>query len=72
MDLYGFDWDRTPEPKPLTAVLAHPGHGRLVERIIMMVSPRLCFRGCWYALSWRDNDVAFYQPVSVNPGAFRK
>jgi hypothetical protein len=63
MDEYGFDWEFTPERKPLIAVLPHPEHGRLVERVIMMVNHCLCFRGCWYALSWRDRDVAFYQPV---------
>jgi hypothetical protein len=62
MDEYGHDFNWTPEPsKPLTAVLPHPIHGRLVEKVIMMVSPRICFRGCWYTLSWRDGDVCFYQ-----------
>ncbi len=62
MDEYGFDFDFEFERKPLTAVFPHPDHGRLVERVIMMVWPCICLKDCWYTLSWRDNDVAFYQP----------
>lgn len=61
MDEYGFDFDFSYERKPLTAVFSHPQHGRLVERVIMMVSPFIFVKGCWYTLSWRDRDVAFYQ-----------
>ena len=33
-DEYGCDFDWTPEPrKMITAVLPHPGHGRLVEKV---------------------------------------
>jgi hypothetical protein len=64
MDEYGFDFDWTPEPRKLvTAVLPHPGHGRLVEKIMMMINHTICFQGSLYTLSWRDGDVAFYQPA---------
>jgi hypothetical protein len=68
MDEYGYDPDYTPEPrKSLVAVLADPRHGRLVERIIMMVNQCICFKGCVYKFSWRDGDVAFYEPVVLEP-----
>ena len=58
------DLDFTPEPrKPLIAVLADPCHGRLVERLIMMVNKCICYKGCIYQFSWRDGDVAFYEPA---------
>jgi hypothetical protein len=57
----------TPEaPKLITAILPHPLHGRLVERILMMVSSQLTIKGVRYALSWRDGDLAFYQPVAAH------
>jgi len=66
MDEYGNDFNWTPEPRKLvTAVLAHPGHSRLVEKIMLMVSSVICFKGCFYPLSWRDGDAAFYQPALV-------
>ncbi len=66
MDEYGCDFNWTPEPrKPLVAVLADPRHGRLVERIIMMINTVICFKGCVYKFSWRDGDVAFYEPAEV-------
>ncbi len=52
-DEYGCDFDWTPEPrKMITAVLPHPGHGRLVEKVMMMVSYVICFKDCFYTLSW--------------------
>jgi hypothetical protein len=64
MDEYGVDFDWTPEPrKPLVAVLADPWHGRLVERIIMMVNQCICYKGHVYRFSWKDGDVAFYEPA---------
>ena len=64
MDEYGCDYDWTPEPRRMvTAVLAHPGHGRLVEKVMMMVSSVIAYQGCFYTLSWRAGDVAFYQPA---------
>ncbi|MFZ0052868.1 MAG: hypothetical protein WAK96_13915 [Desulfobaccales bacterium] len=69
MDEYGFDFNWTPEPRKLiTAVLPHPGHGRLVEKIILMINHTICFQGCFYTLSWRDGDVAFYQPAFIRAG----
>ncbi len=66
LDEYGCDYDWTPEPrKPMTAVLADPRHGRLVERIIMMVNHMICVKGCVYKFSWRDGDVAFYEPAEI-------
>ena len=63
----GQDLMWTPEvPKLLTAILPHPLHGRLVERILMMVSSQLTIKGVRYALSWRDGDLAFYQPVATH------
>ncbi len=64
MDEYGFDWDYVPESKkPLTAVLAHPIHGRLVEKAIMMVNNFLFYQDWVYRFGWRDGDVAFYYLV---------
>ncbi len=68
MDECGFDFDWTPEPrKPLVAVLADPRHGRLIERIIMMINHCICYKGCFYKFSWRDGDVVFYEPVRLEP-----
>ena len=66
MDEYGFDMDYIPEPRtPLVAVLADPRHGRLVERLVMMVNQIICYQGCVYKFSWRDGGVAFYEPAVV-------
>jgi hypothetical protein len=70
MDEYGADWDFVPEERKfVTAVLPHPGHGRLIERVMGMISHCICFKGCIYNFSWRDGDVAFYEPavVQVSP-----
>jgi len=68
MDEYGCDFDFIPEPRKfVTAVLAHPGHGRLTERIMTMISNCICFKGCIYNFSWRDGDVAFYEPAVLYP-----
>ncbi len=62
MDEYGNDFDWTPEPrKMVTAVLPHPIHGRLVEKLMLMINSIICFKGCAYTLTWRDGDVCFYQ-----------
>ena len=53
------------EPTQLvTAVLPHPLHGRLVERVILWVQPHLNFKGRRYKLTWWGNGVAYYEPVS--------
>jgi hypothetical protein len=68
IDENGQDLNWTPEPRRLiTAVLAHPIHGRLVEKVMLMVSSVICFKDCHYSLSWRSGDVAYYQPVHLEP-----
>ncbi|MEJ2672232.1 MAG: hypothetical protein P8168_08545 [Deltaproteobacteria bacterium] len=47
----------------ITAILAHPYHGRLVERVMLFVAKQINVKGIRYVLSWRDHDLAFYQPV---------
>ncbi|MBM4295948.1 MAG: hypothetical protein FJ126_13745 [Deltaproteobacteria bacterium] len=51
------------ENAPLVAVFAHPLHGRLVERVILMASNRIQFQDRWYSFSWKENGTAYYQPV---------
>ena len=64
LDENGRDFNWTPEPtKLVTAVLPHPGHGRLVEKAMLLVSRVICFKKCFYTLSWRDGGVAYYQPA---------
>jgi hypothetical protein len=48
----------------ITAILPHPLHGRLVERMLLMVNKYIAVEGMRYALSWRDGALAFYQPVT--------
>jgi hypothetical protein len=68
MDEYGnsfySDFETDTLRKPLVAVFPHPAHGRLVERVILMVSHMINFKGQKYVLSWRDSDVCFYAPMS--------
>lgn len=64
MDEYGHDFTWTPEPrKMVTAVLPHPIHGRLVEKIMLMINHCISFKGRFYTLSWRDGDICFYKPA---------
>ncbi len=64
MDEYGCDFGWTPEPRKwVTAILPHPGHGRLVEKALLMVGSVICFKNCLYTLSWRSGDVAYYEPA---------
>lgn len=51
-------------PKLITAILPHPIHGRLVERLLLMVSHQLNIKGVRYVLSWRDHDLAYYEPAA--------
>ena len=68
MDENGQDLNWIPEPrKMVTAVLAHPCHGRLVEKLMLMIYNTISFKGSFYTLSWRDGDYAFYQPAMVEP-----
>ena len=48
----------------ITAILSHPFHGRLVERILLMVTKHISLEGVRYALSWRDGALAYYQPIA--------
>lgn len=53
------------EPTQLvTAVLPHPLHGRLVERLILFVQHKLDWKGRHYKLTWWGDGVAYYEPVS--------
>lgn len=68
MDENGHDLNWTPEPRKLvTAVLAHPSHGRLVEKVMWMVSSIIFFKGCVYTLRWCSGDEAYYQPAFAEP-----
>ncbi len=49
----------------VVAVLPHPLHGRLVERVILWVQPNLDFKGRRYKLTWWSEGVAYYQPVAA-------
>ncbi len=46
------------------AVLAHPLHGRLVEKMIYYVRPDLEFLGQRYKLTWWGGGLAYYEPVA--------
>lgn len=48
----------------VTAVLAHPLHGRLVEKMIFYVRPDLEFEGQRYELTWWGAGVAYYKVSS--------
>lgn len=67
MDDWGFDpytsYYEDPE-NVVTAVLPHPIHGRLVERVILWVKPDIAVKGRAYKLTWWGNGIAYYQPVS--------
>ncbi|PIU53232.1 MAG: hypothetical protein COS90_07245 [Deltaproteobacteria bacterium CG07_land_8_20_14_0_80_60_11] len=59
------DW--TPEaPELITAILPHPIHGRLVERVLLMVNKNITMEGMRYTLSWRDHELAFYRPITAH------
>ena len=46
----------------VVAVLPHPYHGRLVERVILYVRPNLTIKGEKYKLTWWGDGVAYYEP----------
>ena len=48
----------------VSAVLAHPLHGRLVDKLIFYVRPDLEFEGRRYALTWWGGGVAYYKSVA--------
>ncbi len=45
----------------VTAVLPHPLHGRLVEKLIFYVRPDLEFLGQRFELTWWGGGVAYYK-----------
>jgi hypothetical protein len=47
----------------VVAVLPHPLHGRLVERIILYVQSTLTFKGCRYKLTWWGDGQAYYRMI---------
>jgi hypothetical protein len=47
---------------PLVAVFPHPFHGRLVERVILMVSHTFNYKGIRYRFAWKNSGVAYYFP----------
>jgi hypothetical protein len=51
--------------KPLVAVFPHPFHGRLVERVMMMASNVINFKGCRYKCAWKNSDIAYYAPTGA-------
>lgn len=48
--------------KLVVAVLPHPYHGRLVERVILYVRPDVTLKGERYKLTWWSDGVAYYEP----------
>lgn len=63
---YGFDFMSGGEVTPeqiVVAVLPHPYHGRLVERVILYVRPHLTLKGEKYKLTWWSDGVAYYEPT---------
>jgi hypothetical protein len=50
----------------ITAILPHPIHGRLVERLLLMVTHNISLEGVRYGLSWRDGSLAFYRPITAH------
>ncbi|MCL4500937.1 MAG: hypothetical protein M1438_03650 [Deltaproteobacteria bacterium] len=48
----------------VSAVLAHPLHGRLVERLIFYVRPDLDFLGQHFELTWWGGGAAYYKAVA--------
>jgi len=65
LDEYGFGTENAPTVeanKVVTAVLPHPLHGRLVERVILWVQPHLTYMGNRYKLTWWGDGIAYYLP----------
>ena len=51
--------------EPLIAVLPHPLHGRLIERVVLMVNHMIDYKGYKYIYSWRNSGVVYYTPLAV-------
>lgn len=66
LDPYATGMDPLPQSEvlgvPLVAVFPHPLHGRLVERVVLMVSHAINFKGTRYQYSWRNDGVIYYTP----------
>jgi hypothetical protein len=65
---HGFDFTSeaaVPAEKLVVAVLPHPYHGRLVERVILYVRPNLTLKGEKYQLTWWSDGVAYYEPMAA-------
>ncbi len=69
LDAYGTGLDPLPNNDtlrvPLVAVFPHPLHGRLIERVVLMVSNVINFKGTRYKYSWKHNGVVYYAPIAV-------
>jgi hypothetical protein len=50
----------------LVAVFPHPLHGRLVERVVMMVSHMFNYKGIRYRFTWKNSGVAYYTPEAID------
>lgn len=62
-DITGIETD---DSKLVVAVLPHPLHGRLVERVILWVRPYVNLKGERYKLTWWSDGVAYYEPVAAS------
>ncbi len=69
LDAYGTGLDPLPQHEvlgvPLVAVFPHPLHGRLIERVVLMVSNTINFKGTKYKYSWKHDGVVYYNPISA-------
>ena len=50
----------------ITAILAHPIHGRLTEFPLLMVNKQISVEGVRYDLVWRDGALAYYRPITAH------
>jgi hypothetical protein len=50
----------------ITAILAHPVHGRLTEFPLLMVNKKITVEGLRYDLVWRDGALAYYRPITAH------
>ena len=50
----------------ITAILAHPVHGRLAEFPLLMVNKQINVEGVRYDLVWRDGALAYYRPITAH------
>jgi len=50
----------------ITAILAHPVHGRLSEFPLLTVNKHIALNGVRYVLSWRDGALAYYRPITAH------